>query len=243
MNYADMHCHMLYGVDDGAQDRETSRAMLDAAYADGTRTICFTPHCHPGYYGEHADEALQRYAELRTYAAERYPDLALYLGNELHDDPACLSWLDAGTCRTLNGSRYLLVDFSDDVSLYTITKALDQLLNAGYTPVLAHTEVYRSLRGDTRTICSLSDSGVILQLDSQSIMGDFGLGAKRAARRLLCHGLADIVASDAHDMDRRPPRLSACHAFVAEKYGEAYAGLLFADNPQRILRGEYIGKD
>lgn len=47
MNYADMHCHMLYGVDDGAQDRETSRAMLDAAYADGTRTICFTPHCHP----------------------------------------------------------------------------------------------------------------------------------------------------------------------------------------------------
>ncbi len=47
MNYADMHCHMLYGVDDGAQDRETSRAVLDAAYADGTRTICFTPHCHP----------------------------------------------------------------------------------------------------------------------------------------------------------------------------------------------------
>lgn len=135
------------------------------------------------------------------------------------------------------------MDFSDDVSLYTITKALDQLLNAGYTPVLAHTEVYRSLRGDMRTICSLSDSGVILQLDSQSIMGNFGLGAKRAARRLLRHGLADIVASDAHDMDRRPPRLSACHAFVAEKYGAAYAGLLFADNPQRILRGEYIGKD
>lgn len=99
------------------------------------------------------------------------------------------------------------------------------------------------MRGDMWTICSLSDSGVILQLDSQSIMGDFGLGAKRAARRLLRHGLADIVASDAHDMDRRPPRLSACHAFVAEKYGAAYAGLLFADNLQRILRDEYIGKD
>ena len=48
---ADLHIHLLCGVDDGARDEETMRAMVDAAYDDGTRVICATPHYHPGFFG------------------------------------------------------------------------------------------------------------------------------------------------------------------------------------------------
>ena len=33
----DIHCHILPGVDDGAPDMETSRAMIRDAYEQGVR--------------------------------------------------------------------------------------------------------------------------------------------------------------------------------------------------------------
>lgn len=243
MKRIDLHCHGLYGLDDGAPDRETAQRMLELAYADGTRVLCFTPHFHPGYYGDSSDAALRRLEELQDYAAGRYGDLTLCLGNELYYDPACVAWLDAGKCRTLNKSRYLLVDFSRSVSAYAAVRGLEQLLGWGYRPVLAHVELYPALRGELRILEDLTRRGVLLQLDAQSVLGDFGLGARLAARRLLRRGLADVIASDGHDLSERPPRLSSCCRLIEEKFGAAYARRLFWENPERILKDQEVGKD
>ena len=45
--FCDLHCHILYGVDDGAQTIDDARALIDGAYSSGTRTVCFTPHYNP----------------------------------------------------------------------------------------------------------------------------------------------------------------------------------------------------
>ena len=45
--YIDMHCHILPGVDDGAQNLEETRQMLQIAFNEGTRLIIATPHHHP----------------------------------------------------------------------------------------------------------------------------------------------------------------------------------------------------
>ena len=232
-NY-DLHCHTLFGLDDGARDADTMRAMLDMAWRDGTRAICFTPHYHPGYYGENGAQTEAAFQAAREYAAAQYPQLQLALGNELHYDDGAGEWLRAGQARTLCGSRYVLVDFSAGAAAYTVDRAVTQILSLGYTPVLAHVERYRDLHGRLREVESMMVRGVLMQLDAQSVLGAFGAGERRMARAMLKRGMADLVCSDGHDTDARPPLLSACRQLIEKKYGEEYAELLFWRNPGLI---------
>lgn len=235
MRFADLHNHALWGVDDGPGSEAQMFALLDAAHADGVGTICLTPHYHPGYFGTGQDRMGPAFEALCRYAAEKYPDMRLYLGNELRYSGECLSWLSAGACRTLNGTDYLLVDFAANEPERNIVHGLERLMSAGYKPILAHAERYRSLTA--RGVWELSRNGVWIQMDVQSLFGGYGLGAKLRCRRLLRKKLVDIVATDAHDLDRRSPILSKGYRVIRRKYGDAYARAVFADNPLRLLEG------
>ena len=147
MSFADIHNHMLYGVDDGAKTPEETRALIDAAYADGVRHLCFTPHYHPAYFGEHQEEIAAGFRMASAYAASRYLDLSLYLGNELRYERSCMEWLEQGRYKTLNGSQFLLVDFLYPEPADAILDAMLRVLNGGYTPVLAHVERYERVKG------------------------------------------------------------------------------------------------
>lgn len=113
MALADIHIHLLFGVDDGAKDEDEMHAILDAAYQTGTRVLCCTPHFHPGYFGDNYGKVNAAFERLSSYVQKTYPDMALYLGNELRYEPECVNWLRQGVCRTVNGTRYVLVDFSE----------------------------------------------------------------------------------------------------------------------------------
>ena len=83
MGLADIHIHLLFGVDDGAKDEDEMHAILDAAYQAGTRVLCCTPHFHPGYFGDNYDKVTAAFKRLSSYVQKTYPDMALYLGNDL----------------------------------------------------------------------------------------------------------------------------------------------------------------
>jgi protein-tyrosine phosphatase len=239
MQFADIHNHILFGVDDGARSEAEMYQIIDASYADGVRRLCFTPHYHPAYFGEHQGEIAAGFKAAQAYAAAKYSDLTLYLGNELRYERSCVEWLEQGRCRTLNGTQYLLVDFLYPESADAILDAMLRVLNAGYTPVLAHVERYESLHQDMREVERMKSWGVILQVDAQSPLGGLGREAKHRSRRLLAAGLIDIVASDAHDLIHRPPQLRPCFEFVSKKYGEDYAAQLFWEGPMRILESSH----
>lgn len=240
--FADIHNHLLYGVDDGAENEEQMRKIFDAAYADGVRTICATPHYHPGYFGDNTEAASAAFDKLRTYAS-RYPDLKLCLGNELRYDRGFAEWIKSGACLSLNGSSYVLVDFlGNDEAEYIVDSTL-RVLNAGYTPILAHAERYESFHRDMREIERLRSCGVVIQIDAQSPFGGWGAGVKRRSRRILLAGLADVVASDAHNTSGRPPLLSVCYDYVKNNCGRETAERLFKINPTEILTDLEIRKE
>ena len=236
--FADIHNHMLFGVDDGAHSATEMYQLIDASYADGVRHLCFTPHYHPGYFGEHQAQIDAAFALAQSYCAERYPDLQLFLGNELRYERSCLEWLEQGRCQTLNDTGYLLVDFLYPEPAENILNAMLRVLNAGYTPVLAHVERYEKFHRDLREIDQLKSWGVILQVDAQSPLGGLGHGSKVRARRLLDAGAVDLIASDTHDLKSRPPQLRPCYDFVSRKYGDDYAQHLFWEEPLRILQSK-----
>lgn len=231
--YADIHIHALCGVDDGAVDEETMRRMIDMSWADGTRLICFTPHWHPALFSDNRERVDAAYRLAQAYVAERQYDLRLALGNELRYADNCVEWLREGLCRTLNGTRYVLVDFGEDEPLRNIIKGLNRLLSAGYKPILAHAERYNAMRGDE--LRHLRADGVRVQLDAASITGGFGLACKRRARRFLAGDLVDLISSDAHDTHRRTPLLSEAREWVEHRISESYAEALFYRNALHIV--------
>lgn len=237
-NYTDIHSHILSGVDDGPSNEEKMKNMLRAAYKDGTRKLCFTPHYHPAIYGKNEKRSEAVFESLKAYAKEEFPDMELFLGNEMRYDVGYLNWMKENQCRTLNGTKHLLIDFSEFESATVIIKALESLLASGYIPVLAHVERYRKLDYNMGQVIDLAERGVIMQVDAQSVFGGWGFSSKVRSRKLIKMRLADVIASDAHNLEDRPPYLTKCYEYVVKKCGERYADAIFVKNPTAILENK-----
>lgn len=235
MRFADIHIHALAGVDDGAATEADMRGMIDAAYADGTRVICFTPHWYPAAFSDNRRASEAAYSRAAAYAVSRGYDLKLCLGNELHYTDGCTERIAEGLCRTLNGTDNVLVDFSENEDADVIMRGVRSILNAGYRPILAHVERYTRLHSDLREARALRADGALIQIDSDSVVGKFGFGCRMRAKKCLDGHIADIVASDAHGVTRRTPQLSAAFGLTERRYSPEYARALFGDNPLRVL--------
>lgn len=233
MIFCDVHNHLLYSVDDGAKDKEMMLEMIHRSYTEGVRYICLTPHYHPGYYGRNKDKSDQRFAELAELCREKYPDLTLALGNELHYAKEFSDWMKSGECRTMAGGRYLLVDFTDDDSADDIIHALTRISSRGYSPILAHAERYRKL--GIGHIRRLADSGVLIQINASSPLGGFGFGPKRRAMAIIKKRLCDLIGSDAHNLTTRKTRINECYRLICKKVGESYASWIFKDNAISLI--------
>ncbi len=239
--FADIHCHMLYGLDDGAAQREDMIAMLTAAHQSGTEAICFTPHYEPESFAYTGEQLVNRFEEAKAYAAEHFPSMKLYLGNELSYRFDCVDRLLSGECLSLAGGRYVLIDFFGVSGEKEMATILEKLWCAGYIPVVAHVERYDFLRGKLRELVSLSNEGVIFQINSHSLVAkEKGAAHKKMAEKLLARGLVDVIASDSHDRDARAPELKTCYEYVSGKYGEDYARALLYENPMCIINNQII---
>lgn len=236
--FFDLHCHMLYGVDDGAKTEEEMFSMLETAYEDGVRAICLTPHYSPYLFGDTEESSQRMFEILRAYAAEKHPDLQLFLGHELGYHHGCLQALDSGRCRCLNNSRYVLVDFPESVELFEVRSAIDQLQRAGYIVILAHTERYQCLKGELKWLEEFADRGGIIQLNAASICGVYGKFAEKQWKKLLRHGLAHIISSDGHNLSKRQPKVSVCMPYLKKHCTEEEVELLVWENAWRVVRDE-----
>ncbi len=227
--------HALYGVDDGAKNEKVMHDMIAASCKDGVSIICLTPHFHFGYYGDNRAKSDAVFAELKEYCKETHPELSLYIGNELHYSPDCVAWLNDGACRTMNGTDYVLIDFSEDETEKTIVTAMNKLLNAGYKPILAHAEQYKNLGHSIKILESLHEDGVVIQIDAQSLLGGFGLRTQHRAKLLFSNGIADLLNSDAHNLTSRPPQISEAYNYISHKFGKNYADRVCRKNASYIL--------
>ena len=237
----DIHSHILAGLDDGAQSREDMLAMLAQAHEDGTVALCLTPHYEPESFDYSMAEMRQRFLELQGYATEHFEGLTLYLGNEMSFRDDCVDRLRGGDCETIASGRYVLVDFFGASEVRQMRSVFDRLWCSGYFPVVAHVERYSFLWKKFHDVLSMSHDGVLFQVNASSLMAeDKSSPAKKMAEKLLSRGAVDIIASDAHDTGARSPRLSACRTYIEERFGEAYAEMLFYTNPKNILENKHI---
>ena len=233
----DIHSHILYGLDDGSPDRETSLAMLAIAAAHGTTDIVATPHSdsHYLYQPTLVDERIKELNELtgNTPRIHRGCDFHLSIDNV----QACMR---DHTVYTINGLCYLMVEFAEYFIPPSTENILRQLQDLGVVPVITHPERNPVLRDSTARLEKWIESGCLIQLTAQSLSDRFGREAQSASWNWLRKGMVHVLASDAHDTVHRPPRLDLAHAIVAEKLDRETADLLLVSNPGAIVRGEPV---
>ena len=132
----DIHCHLLYGVDDGAKTIEESVAMLEAAKEQGISAMILTPHYRHGMFAYPKEEIEEHFRILEPYAQKL--GIYLALGTEYHVNSHIVEALDSGRCRTMAGSRYVLCEYSHDSEYAYIYQMTQELVLHGYIPVFSH---------------------------------------------------------------------------------------------------------
>lgn len=239
----DLHIHLLPGVDDGPDSLEEAVRMCRLAEEDGCTTLVATPHQrHDSWWNANVAELERLRARLQD-ALGGTPKVLL--GAEVRVGEGLLDDLDRGReggILPLAGSRYLLLEFSRFVPDPNPTGLVHELVLGGWRPVLAHVEEIRWLVDDSDLVDRLVARGAAVQVTGASLLGHNGRRAQACARRLLDAGLVHAVASDAHDVVRRPPGLREVRSVLARHWGETTAGLLTETNPLAVVEdGEMPG--
>ncbi len=238
--FTDIHCHILFDTDDGPQGADMMLEMLDRAYSDGIRVLCATPHFNYDFYGDNTASSDKAFALLSQTAKEKYPDMLIYRGNEIFYHSDCIKYLKNGSCKTINNTKYVLVDFQSDENKYTIIEAIKVLIGSGYRPILAHSERYRGFGTSVKDIEHIKDMGAAIQVNAASVIGKNGLRQKILSNRLISHGICDIVCSDSHDIERRPFCMGETYSYLSKRYNNDTAIILTSENAQRILNNKRI---
>lgn len=244
MSMIDIHSHILPGVDDGSGDMETSLELLRIAAESGVKTVVATPHCNiSDEFENYASEGLDRlFSRLRSEAAREGIQVEVIRGMEVFATEDMAELLADGRVWTLNGTKYFLTEFAFDEDPDFCFGVLSECRAAGFKPIVAHPERYFFIQDDPQIAFEMCRSGYGLQINKGSLLGRFGPEVRTVAERIVDHGLAACVASDAHGVRQRNTYMADVKRLLQDRFGEGYAKLLLEENPSRILRGrELVG--
>lgn len=237
----DIHHHLLPGLDDGSPDLETSIEMARMAAADGITHIVCTPHASNRYTFE-PELVAEKLEELRS--AVRAEDISITLGQacDFHLSFENVEDALASPKRyTVNGSNYLLVELPDHGFPPNLDETFYNLRLSGMTPILTHPERNPVLQKDMMRLTEWMRGGLLLQVTTSSITGRMGKTAEKMAHKLLSNKWVHFVATDAHNLTSRPPRMREACDVVSSRYSPEYAKRLCYENPLAVFEGRSLG--
>lgn len=234
----DIHMHLMPGVDDGAENMEMALVMVHQAREQGIRHIFVTPH--NGYFHyERKGTAENRFRKLEAAVGAVCPDVKLYLGCELYCDSykmeTNLEGLSLGCYPTMNGTNYVLTEYSPWTRPMDIFGCVDELVEAGYIPIIAHLERYQEIWGNMEIVDQYRRQGAKVQINAYSLFDEMDENIKNWARRLVQERKADFLGTDAHRTYHRPPSAACGLNWLYENVEQDYADDLAWGNAQLLL--------
>lgn len=236
----DLHCHLLPGLDDGPATLEEALQMARLAVAGGITAARTTPHIHVARYDNELVRIDAAVAGLRAALEREAIPLELSAGAEVRLDYAILPLIEQDRVPFLGaweGERVLLLEFPHSHVPAGAEKFIEWLRGKHIRPMIAHPERNKDVMRDLRKIEPFVAAGCLLQLTADAVAGAFGKRAAASARALLERGWVTLLASDAHDVRDRPPRMAPGRDAAAKIVGADEARRLTLDTPQRILGG------
>ena len=233
----DTHMHLVPGMDDGAEDMEMALVMIIRAKQQGISQIIVTPHSEAFHFSKEDGRAI--FQRLMNTAAKICPEVKLHLGCEVycevHIMEQVLELLDLGVYPTMNGTKYVLMEFSQWVYSENTIPCVEALLSAGYKPIIAHIERYKHLRDNMELVSQFREMGAQIQLNTYSLFDEMDDSIKNWARRLVSERKVDFLGTDAHRTYYRPPSAKDGLTWLYENVDREYADAVTWGNAQKLL--------
>lgn len=169
-------------------------------------------------------------------------DVRLYAGNEVLWFDSMTERLQSGEILTLADSHYTLIEFYPEESYQTILRAIRNVRNAGYRPIIAHAERFKAIQ--EHGLAEVRDLGAYVQLSTEPLShkGLSGLFDRETKfiQKALRNQEADFLGTDMHRIDRRPPVLRDAIDWIERNLDADYADAVLQRNAQAIVRDEEI---
>lgn len=238
--FVDIHSHIIYGVDDGAENIKESARMLGIAYGEGIVGIIATPHYGITNVGYNYKKVKEHQAILNNKLISNGINLRIYLGNEVYWNPGIIEELDNGKALTMAGTSYVLVEFGVYSEYYELSDAVHALVSAGYRPIIAHLERYQCLKNNIYRVNELINQGAYVQVNTGNFLKDRRDDRSKWAKTLLMEDLIHFIGTDAHNESRRPPIMKEAVKEMEKLASKKQILKIVRDNVVHLIRNEYV---
>ncbi len=239
--FVDIHCHLVPGIDDGAQSWEQSLQMAALAVADGIGAIVVTPH-QLGNFAHNTGQTIRaRTSELQQSLDAHGIALRVLPGADVRIEPDMVEKLRRGEVLTLaDRGKHVLLELPHEL-YFPLEDVLESLRRAGLTGILSHPERNQGLLKQPQLLAPLVDRGCLMQVTCGSLLGTFGPASQQLSEWMLEEGLVHFLATDAHGHNARRPLMKQAYERAKQLVGEDVADDLCCRNPAAVANGAPIG--
>ncbi|MEM6328919.1 MAG: CpsB/CapC family capsule biosynthesis tyrosine phosphatase [Planctomycetota bacterium] len=238
--FVDIHCHLLPGVDDGAQDVSEALAMALLAVDEGIEAVIATPHQLGAFDHNRGDEIRVRAVELQELLDTNGIPLRVLPGADVRIDAGMVQQITDGQVLSLaDHRRHVLLELPHELYL-PLGPVLDELRGRGMAGVLSHPERNKGILQQPSLIEPLVEAGCLMQVTAGSLMGGFGPASQALAEQMCRRGLVHFLATDAHGPKSRRPKLRDAHRRATELAGAEAADLWCREYPRLVAQGSDV---
>lgn len=236
----DLHTHILYGIDDGAKSLEESLEILKKASINGVTDIILTPHyIKNSIYNANNKEKEKLLNTLKKELIKNTINIKLYLGNEVYIDEDIPKLLK-NNIKTLNNSRYILIELPLTNKSPVLNEALYNIKQANLIPIIAHPERYIRYYKDYNFFNELINQGCLLQANIGSLYGFYGIRSKKMFKELLKRNMIHFIASDIHHSNNNIYDKKIKKDLIKIVKDDKIVEDLLINNISRVLKDEQI---
>lgn len=199
----DVHSHILFGIDDGSRTISESIELLKKLKSVGFNNVILTPHfILDSTYNSNYEANIKIYNELKERLLNENIDINIYLGNEIFIDKNIPTLLEKNIITSLNGTKYVLVEFPMHNKLLNIEDILYEIRSKGYEVVIAHPERYDAFKEDYSIVDTLREDGFLFQSNYSSILGYYGKDSIKLLKYMLKRHYIDFLGTDIHCIEK-----------------------------------------
>ena len=233
----DLHSHILPGIDDGARTLDDSLEIAWQSYESGVTHMLCTPHINEGVFDNSVETISLAFESLNRHLIKHEIPLSIAIGSEVRVSPSIIDLVKQNKIPfigTFNEEKLLLLELPHSHITPGVENLVRWLKRNNIQPVIPHPERNREIISDYRKILHLESMGCIFQVTAGSFIGRFSEKSKEIADMMLHENKIAYVASDTHNVKRRPNDMSLARDYIDRVMGEELAYQLTTENPRKI---------
>lgn len=233
----DLHCHIIPGIDDGAQTIEESTQLVKHAVESGITHMVCTPHIQLGRFDNTKDGIHAAYMQLQQHIQAENIAMQLAFAAEVRICPEIMILAKQQKLPFLgrwDNKDVLLLELPHSHIPAGTEQLIGWLHKNGIVPMIAHPERNREILANPDKFQMLRKQQCLFQLTASSLIGDFGEGPLTLAEQFLQEDWITVIATDTHNLKRRPPKMREAKLATEKLVGKQKAQQLVNDSPWAI---------